>query len=163
MLFDGIKDGIVGAFTAIVDSLIQGINAVISDPFKAINDLLNKIRNSDILGVKPFESLWQQDPLPVPQIPLLAEGGVLRKGQIGLLEGDGAEAVVPLEKNKAWIKAVADDMVKTLQAVNAANNSVANSSSYNFVQNNYSPKSLSRLEIYRQTKNQIAMLQGAGM
>jgi hypothetical protein len=29
-----------------------------------------------------------------------------------------------------------------------------------FVQNNYSPKALSRLEIYRQTKNQISTLRG---
>ena len=32
---------------------------------------------------------------------------------------------------------------------------------YNFVQNNYSPKALSRTEIYRQTSNQFATLKGA--
>ena len=32
-------------------------------------------------------------------VPQLEEGGVLKKGQVGLLEGNGAEAVVPLEKN----------------------------------------------------------------
>lgn len=31
---------------------------------------------------------------------------------------------------------------------------------YNFTQNNYSPKSLSRIDIYRQTKNQFAALKG---
>lgn len=36
--------------------------------------------------------------------------------------------------------------------------SVANN--YNFTQNNYSPKSLSRIDIYRQTKNQFAALKG---
>ena len=30
----------------------------------------------------------------------------------------------------------------------------------NFTQNNYSPKALSRVEIYRQTKNQISMMKG---
>lgn len=35
--------------------------------------------------------------------------------------------------------------------------------SYNFVQNNYSPKALSRIEIYRQTKNQFSALKGATM
>ena len=30
---------------------------------------------------------------------------------------------------------------------------------YNFTQNNYSPKALSRLEIYRQTKNQFSTLE----
>lgn len=36
--------------------------------------------------------------------------------------------------------------------------SIANN--YNFTQNNYSPKSLSRIDIYRQTKNQFAALKG---
>ena len=45
-----------------------------------------------------------------------------------------------------------------LQGMNAQNNKGGNS--YNFVQNNYSPKALSRLEIYRQTKNQFAQMKG---
>lgn len=36
----------------------------------------------------------------------------------------------------------------------------ASSNSYSFVQNNYSPKPLSRIEIYRQTKNQFSALKG---
>ncbi|MFR8471686.1 MAG: hypothetical protein ACLVB2_02860, partial [Clostridium fessum] len=31
--------------------------------------------------------------------------------------------------------------------------------SYNFTQNNYSPKALSRTEIYRQTKNQFSAME----
>lgn len=45
-----------------------------------------------------------------------------------------------------------------LQGMNAQNNKGGNS--YNFVQNNYSPKALSRLDIYRQTKNQFAQMKG---
>ena len=33
-------------------------------------------------------------------------------------------------------------------------------STYSFVQNNYSPKALSKSEIYRQTRNQFSMLKG---
>ena len=36
----------------------------------------------------------------------------------------------------------------------------ATGNSYNFTQNNYSPKSLSRIDIYRQTKNQFSALKG---
>jgi hypothetical protein len=43
-------------------------------------------------------------------LPRLARGGVLEKGQVGILEGSGAEAVVPLENNKAWISKVAQDL-----------------------------------------------------
>jgi hypothetical protein len=70
------------------------------------------IRNISFLGISPFKNLWKNNPLPVPQIPLLARGGVLERGQIGLLEGSGAEAVVPLENNKKWISNVAKDMAK---------------------------------------------------
>lgn len=41
---------------------------------------------------------------------MLARGGVLKRGQVGVLEGSGAEAVVPLENNRAWISKVAEDM-----------------------------------------------------
>ena len=46
----------------------------------------------------------------IAQLPRLAQGGVLERGQVGLLEGNGAEAVVPLHNNRKWISAVADDM-----------------------------------------------------
>lgn len=150
-IFDGITDGITSAFKAIVNTLIKGINAVITEPFKTINDLLNTIRDIDILGIKPFEGLWGRDPLTIPEIPMLAQGGVLKRGQVGLLEGSGAEAVVPLEKNKAWIKAIAKEMQQQAQATLTTNKN------YSFVQNNYSPKALSRLDLYRQTRNQFAL------
>ncbi len=41
-----------------------------------------------------------------------------------------------------------------------ANNQPAQPPSIQFTQNNYSPKALSRLDIYRQTKNQISALKG---
>lgn len=47
-------------------------------------------------------------------IPHMASGGVLQRGQIGLLEGNGAEAVVPLENNERWISAVARDMSRSM-------------------------------------------------
>lgn len=37
-------------------------------------------------------------------------------------------------------------------------NGGSNGANYQFIQNNYSPKSLSRVDIYRQTKNQFAMM-----
>ena len=40
------------------------------------------------------------------------------------------------------------------------NGTTPNEATYQFVQNNYSPKALSRLEIYRQTKNQLETLKG---
>lgn len=76
-VFDGIKDGIADTFKTIVDTLIRGINVVISKPFKAINEMLNSIRNVSVMGYHPFNDLWGKNPIPVPEIPPLATGAVL--------------------------------------------------------------------------------------
>lgn len=76
-IFSGIKDGIVSAFKAIVNALISGINTIISTPFHKVNSLLNDIRSTSIMGVRPFSGLWRMNPLPVPQIPKLATGAVI--------------------------------------------------------------------------------------
>lgn len=107
-IFDGIKDGISSVFKTVVNGLIGGINKVISVPFNAINTMLGKIRDISILGVSPFN--WIKT-FTVPQIPTLATGGVLKKGQTGYLEGEGDEAVVPLEKNDGWIDRLAEKLL----------------------------------------------------
>lgn len=106
-VFDGIKDGISDVFKTVVNALIRGINKIISVPFTAINKMLDKIRKISILDIKPFS--WIST-FTVPKIPELEKGGVLERGQVGLLEGNGAEAVVPLDHNKRWVSAVAKDM-----------------------------------------------------
>lgn len=108
-IFDGIKDGIVNAFKNVVNAIIRGINKVIAIPFNAINGVLDKIRNVEFLGIAPFRNLISR--FNVPQIPELYRGGVLEKGQVGLLEGNGAEAVVPLEKNTGWIRKIASEIM----------------------------------------------------
>ena len=157
-IFDGIKDGIVNAFRNIVNGIIRGINKVVSIPFNAINNVLDKIRDIEIVGAKPFAGLISR--ISIPQIPELERGTVLRKGQVGLLEGNGAEAVVPLERNKYWIKAVADDMKKQLKgnAYNANNISNTTSNVNNFTQVINANKQPSRLELYRQTKKLLNLV-----
>ena len=103
-VFEGIKDGIVKAFKTVVNAIIRGINKVIKVPFDGINWALNKIKSIEIAGIKPFN--WIST-INTPQIPELEKGGVLKKGQVGLLEGKGDEAVVPLEKSTGWIRNVA--------------------------------------------------------
>ena len=154
-IFDGIKDGILNGLKAVINALISGINTVISIPFNGLNWALNGIRNIEILGVKPFE--WING-IDIPQIPYLYRGGVLRKGQIGLLEGSGAEAVIPLEKNTYWLDEIADRLNSKMNRSDGyLSQSVHNSTVNNFYQTNHSPKALSRLEIYRQSKNLLAM------
>jgi len=106
-IFDGIKSGIERVFVTTVNAIIRGLNKVIAVPFNKLNSILNKLRNLTIMKLKPFSWIGS---LEVPQIPQLYEGAVLERGQVGLLEGNGAEAVVPLHNNRKWISAVAQDM-----------------------------------------------------
>ena len=114
-VFDGIKEGITSTFTTVVNAIIRGINKVIAIPFNAINGMLDKIQNISIAGVEPFSGLVSR--LPVPEIPELAQGGVLRKGQTGFLEGDGDEAVVPLERNTGWINKLAAKLADNIGGI----------------------------------------------
>ena len=101
----------------------------------------------------------------IDTIPLLAKGGVLKRGQMGLLEGDGAEAVVPLERNKQWIKAVANDLLNELSQIginSGGNNNLTNNKDYNFTQIINAPKQPSRIELYRQTRNLLAYANATG-
>lgn len=80
---------------------------------------------------------------------------MLRKGEVGLLEGSGAEAVVPLERNKYWIKAVANEMKEQMKSSMSGINNISNTTSNvnNYTQIINAPKQPSRLELYRQTRN----------
>ena len=158
-IFDGIKEGITSAFKNVVNAIIKGINKVIAVPFNAINNTLDKIRNVSIAGAKPFKGLISR--FNVPQIPLLQKGGILKKGQVGYLEGNGAEAVVPLDKNKYWIKAVADDMRKELQGgVASTTRNLSTSNVNNFTQVINAPKTPSRIELYRDARNLLNYTKG---
>lgn len=151
-IFEGIKEGISGVFTTVVNGIIRGINNVIEVPFDAINSALTKIRDVSIAGVEPFADKIHE--IDVPHIPELARGGVLRKGKWGFLEGDGDEAVVPLEKNTRWIDEVASRIIGAMPGgIPGTPGNVSSATTYNFYQTNNSPKALSRLEIYRQSKN----------
>ena len=111
--FSNIVGGIANIFKAPINAIISGINSFISG--------LNKIKIPDwVPGVGGKG-------ISIPKIPKLEKGGILKRGQVGLLEGNGAEAVVPLERNKHWIKAVAKDMANFVQVpVNTTNTQTIN-------------------------------------
>lgn len=110
-IFDGIKDGIVTAFKAIVNAIIGGINKVIAIPFNTINSVLNGIRNINILGVTPFT--WVGT-INVPQIPKLAKGGIIAQPTMAVVGERGKEAVMPLENNLEWLDILADKLASRI-------------------------------------------------
>ena len=106
-IFSGIKEGIENTFKTVVNAIIKGINTVVAIPFNAINGFLDTLRNINILGITPFSWIWN---IGVPQIPLLAEGGILTSPTLMIGGEAGPEAVVPLKNNTEWIKSVAMEM-----------------------------------------------------
>lgn len=98
-IFDGIQQGIANTFRNIVNSLIRGINRVVSIPFNSINTALRMIRNATIAGFQPFS--WLPS-VYVPQIPYLAQGGYVKANtpQLAMI-GDNrhqGEVVAPEDK-----------------------------------------------------------------
>ena len=95
-IFGSVLEGIKNSFKIPINWIIDGINVFIRG--------LNKLKIPDwVPGVGGKG-------LNIATIPNLEKGGVLERGQVGLLEGNGAEAVVPLHQNQKWISAVARDM-----------------------------------------------------
>ncbi len=118
--FSGVWDTIVGLFTEVgtaVGDAVSGavknvINSVLSGAIGIINGFISLINGAiKIINKIPGVHIGKIKKLDLVQ---MEEGGVLRKGQIGFLEGHGAEAVVPLDKNKKWIDAVAQQMKTSL-------------------------------------------------
>lgn len=76
-IWSGIKEGVENTFHTVVNAIIRGMNTIIAVPFNKINSMLNTIRNAHFLGISPFQNMWGVNPLPVPQIPMLARGAVI--------------------------------------------------------------------------------------
>lgn len=110
--WDGIKSivtGVVNGIISTIEGMVNGAINLVNGMISGINTALDKFGDTK-LGQKLGADEWQIGEIGTVELPKLAEGGVLGKGQVGLLEGDGAEAVVPLDQNRAWITAVAKDM-----------------------------------------------------
>ena len=106
---NAVKNGMNGALSKVESAINKGIGLINS----AIR-LANKLPGIDVGTVGKIS------------LPRLAKGGVLERGQIGLLEGSGAEAVVPLENNKAWLSRVAEDLNELQQVPQYADDRIVN-------------------------------------
>ena len=127
---EGCLDFITGVFSGNFSGAFSGLVSSIGDVWGGIVDVVKKPLNKCIGYVNGFirkiNGVAIPDWVPVvggshtniPTIPMLAEGGVLERGQVGFLEGNGAEAVVPLHQNKAWISRVAEDMDTAIGGAN---------------------------------------------
>ena len=101
----GLKNGLKNLKATFTNAFKGPLNGVI----KLVNNMVGKINDKllisvgstlsnvlSALGVSVTNGQYQL--FSIPTIPELEKGGVLKKGQVGLLEGKGADAVVPLEQ-----------------------------------------------------------------
>lgn len=138
---------------AISGTVRKAVNGVLSGAIKIINGFISAINAAiSVINVIPGVNISKINKLSAPK---LERGiGIAKKGHQYLLEGTGNESVVPLDKNKYWVKAVADDMRKELQSgVSSSTSSLTNSNVNNFTQIINAPKSPSRIELYRDARN----------
>lgn len=118
-IFDGIVDSISGVFKDVVNSLIDGINWVIAQPFNGINWALDGIRNVEILDWEPFSWLPSID---VPEIPKLANGGLAAAPTLAMV-GDNRNAAVdpeviaPLSKLQGMLGGDNSEIVELLKVI----------------------------------------------
>lgn len=95
--FKGIFDKIKDVIKAPINFVIRGLNKLIGGLNKISFDIPDWI---PIIGGKKFG-------FNIKEIKELAKGGVVEEPTPGIFGEDGAEAVVPLEKNTGWIRNVA--------------------------------------------------------
>ena len=109
-----IGDAVSGAFKKAINWVLEKAVNLINGFINALNwciGIINKIPGVNINNIGLLE------------VPKMEQGGVLKKGQVGLLEGNGAEAVVPLEKNTGWLTKIAD-MLNAKMGLNSLASSI---------------------------------------
>ncbi len=114
--FTGIWNKIKSAFTAIgtkigdavSGAVKKGINGLIGSAEKIINGFLGMINGAiGMINKIPGVNISK---VKLVSFTRLAEGGVVDKATPAVFGEDGAEAVVPLEKNTGWLNKVAKQL-----------------------------------------------------
>ena len=105
--FKGVFEDAAGFIKDVFDQII-GFAQAAKDAIEAIfasisitDDLQNKVNNLQNGGGGGKKKKGTTT--------VRAVGGVIRRGELAILEGTGAEAVVPLDQNRKWVRAVANE------------------------------------------------------
>lgn len=98
--FQTIWDAAVGVVTGAVDTVMTTIKDMINGIISMVNKAIGGINSmAAAASVIPGVSIPQ-----IPDIPYLAEGGVVTSPTLAMIgEGDGPEAVIPLDKYRGGI------------------------------------------------------------
>jgi hypothetical protein len=99
-VFDGIKAGFAGVVTA-VSGYVNGLVAVYKGLFNGIASLWNNTVGKLSFKIPGWVPIVGGKGFDVPNIPMLADGGIVNSPTLALIGERGPEAVVPLTGNNA--------------------------------------------------------------
>lgn len=146
--------------TSIGQALISGALAIMKGfEMGPIPGAINAAAQAIITGVQVGTIASQQ------YVPMLAKGGIVDSPTFAMIGEAGKEAVMPLENNTGWISDLAQKISSILQKDFSfgVNQSLVPVYSGPTTINNYytqnitAPKSPSRIELYRDTKNLLSL------
>ncbi|MDD3137687.1 MAG: hypothetical protein PHX08_01780 [Lachnospiraceae bacterium] len=105
----GVINGIIGGVESMANAVINGINTIIG----ALNNLHFDIPDwIPGLGGKSFG--FNIGLLGTVSLPRLQTGGVVNRSTIAEIGENGAEAIVPLERNTGWLDGIASRLGEIL-------------------------------------------------
>lgn len=141
-----IGNAISGAVKGAINSVIGLIENRINSAIGIINGAISIINKLPKVNVGKISKL---------SFPRLAEGGIVDRATTAMIGEDGAEAIVPLERNTEWIDKVADK-IASKSGNNGGAGVVINQT------NNYS-QAHSRYELYKSKQQTAAAVRLAMM
>lgn len=150
-----VGDAISGTVKGAINQVLSGATSIINGFIRAINSAIGVINAIPGVSISKLSEL---------SVPALAKGGIVDAATLAQIGENGREAVLPLERNTGWMRGLAKELVAEMNRGNS--NSITGNLSggggvvNNFTQNNYSPKALSRVDIYRDTKNILGLAGG---
>lgn len=131
-----IGKAISGAVKGAINGVLRLVESRVNSAISLINGAIRVINKLPGVNVGRVGKV---------KLPRLAKGGVVNQATTALIGEDGAEAVVPLERNTEWIDKVADK----LASKNGGAGVVVNQT------NNYS-QAHSRFELYKSRQQTVA-------
>lgn len=102
-----IGDAISGAVKQAINGLLGKVEDIINGFFRLINGAINAINKIPGVSIKKISEV---------KFTRLAHGGVVDKPTPAIFGEDGAEAVVPLERNTEWIQKVASEFISQVRS-----------------------------------------------
>lgn len=160
--FTSMKDDIFNAGQNLIDGLWNGINDKFNWVTSKISDfcggVMDKIKN--FFGIHSPSKLFETD-IGYNLVYGLANGITKKTSTAVKSMTDLAKATVsPFDNLQTNIGVAKNTLSNSVSSGGNSGSGSSGGTTLNFYQTNNSPKALSRLEIYRQTKNQLNFVKG---